>query len=120
MAARGGGLRHGPIFVVAAPPDARLVASLGGAVEPLVHSPEAIQPARKSGIGVVNDAVLEDERAQARPLAHVGGRIGAGRGRELGDRSGAVSRPWRLVPVVVFDGSLALLLLGERDVEVEV
>src|SRR5439155_19550658 len=29
-------------------------------------------------------------------------------------------RPRRLAPVVVFDGPLALLLLGERDVEVEV
>ena len=33
-----------------------------GAVEPLVHAPEAVQYARIGGIGVVNDAVLEYER----------------------------------------------------------
>src|SRR5206468_1447766 len=56
------------VLVVAAPPDARLVAPLGGAVEPLVHGPEAVQSARIGGIGVVDDAVLERERAHARPL----------------------------------------------------
>src|SRR5207249_3313857 len=55
------------VLVVAAPPDARLVASPGGAVEPLVHAPEAVQSARVGGIGVVDDAVLERERAHARP-----------------------------------------------------
>ena len=42
------------VLVAAAPPDARLVASLGGAVEPLVHAPEAIQSASITGIGVVD------------------------------------------------------------------
>ena len=44
-----------------APPVASklLVAALGGAVEPLVHAPEAVQSARIGGIGVVDDAVLE-------------------------------------------------------------
>src|SRR5207253_6789219 len=55
------------VLVVAAPPDARLVAPLGCAVEPLVHAPEAVQSARIGGIGVVDDAVLERERAHARP-----------------------------------------------------
>src|SRR5271165_2034513 len=50
------------VLVVAAPPDARLVAPLGSAVEPLVHAPEAVQPAGIGGIGVVDDAVLEHER----------------------------------------------------------
>src|SRR5258706_943661 len=61
------------VLVVAAPPGARLVAPLGGAVEPLVHAPEAVQSARIGGIGVVDDAVLERERAHARPLAPVSG-----------------------------------------------
>src|SRR5206468_6347026 len=57
------------VLVMAAPPDARLVAPLGRAVEPLVHAPEAVQSARIGGIGVVDDTVLEHERAHARPLA---------------------------------------------------
>src|SRR5713226_2944916 len=59
------------VLVVAAPPDAFLVAPLGCAVEPLVHAPEAVQSARIGGIGVVDDAVLEHERADARPIARV-------------------------------------------------
>ena len=106
---------------MAAPPDARLFASLGGAVEPLVHAPEAVQSARVSGISVVDDAVREHERAHARPLAGVRGHVGSGHGRDLGDRPlVAAQLPRRLAPVVVFDASLALLLLGELDVEVEV
>src|SRR6267378_170364 len=42
------------VLVVALPPDTRLVAPLGGAVEPLVHAPEAVQSARIGGIGVVD------------------------------------------------------------------
>src|SRR6266478_4506416 len=57
------------VLVVAPPPEARFVAPLGCAVEPLVHAPEAVQSARIGGIGVVDDAVLERERAHARPLA---------------------------------------------------
>src|SRR6266540_1288488 len=72
---------------VAAPPDARLVAPLGGAVEPLVHAPEAVQSAGIGGIGVVDDAVLEHERAHARPLARVRGHVGSGHGSE---RSGPI------------------------------
>ena len=106
---------------MAAPPDARLVAPLGGAVEPLVHAPETVQSARIGGIGVVDDAVLERERAHARPLARVRGHVGSGHGRDLGDGPlVAAQLPRRLAPVVVFDASLALLLLGELDVEVEV
>src|SRR5256712_10337733 len=56
------------VLVVAAPPHARLVTPLRGAVEPLVHAPEAVQSARIGGIGVVDEAVLEHERAHARPL----------------------------------------------------
>src|SRR5919106_5710879 len=34
------------ILVVAAPPDIRLVAPFGSAVEPLIHTPETVQSAR--------------------------------------------------------------------------
>src|SRR5258706_5189028 len=44
------------VLVVAAPPDACLIAPFGGAVEPLVHAPETIQSARIAGICVVDDA----------------------------------------------------------------
>src|SRR5712692_5174615 len=90
------------VLVVAAPPGARLVAPLGGAVEPLVHAPEAVESARIGGIGVVDDAVLERERAHARPLARVRGHVGSGHGRELGDRPLAAGFPdqRRLAPVI--------------------
>src|SRR5437879_694573 len=109
------------VLVVAAKPGARLVASLGGAVEPLVHAPEAVESAHISGIGVVGDAILEYERTQARPIARVRGRVGSGHGRELSDRLRDRRRVHRVAaaPVVVFDAPLALLLLGERDVEVK-
>src|SRR3989440_7247530 len=80
------------VLVVAAPPDARLVAPLGGAVEPLVHAPEAVQSARISGVGVIDDAVLEHKRAHARPLARVRGRVSSGHSRVRGDGRYA---PWR-------------------------
>src|SRR5438105_8440816 len=44
------------VLVMAAEPDPRLVTPLGCTVEPLVHPPEAVQPARIRGIGVVDDA----------------------------------------------------------------
>src|SRR5712692_10413887 len=98
------------VLVVAAPPDARLVAPLGCAVESLVHAPEAVHPARIGGIGVVDDAVLERECADARPLARARGHVGSGHGRDLGDRPLAAGVPGqraylqlRLAPVVVFD-----------------
>src|SRR5271170_3244232 len=67
VATRAGVLRKWLVFVVAAKPDACLVAPLGGAVEPLVHAPEAVQTARIGGIRVVDDAVLEHERAHSWP-----------------------------------------------------
>src|SRR5438876_6190491 len=101
-----------------AQPGARFVAPLRRSVEPLVHAPEAVQSARVGGIGVIDDAVLERERAHARPLARVGGHVGASHGSVLSG-SGLTAGFWLRVapggagPVVVFDGSLALLLLGD-------
>ncbi len=52
----------------------------------------------------------------------IGGRVGSARGRELGDRLRDRCRVHRVAaaPIVVFDAPLALLLLGEGDVEVGV
>src|SRR5688500_7378049 len=110
------------VFVVAAPPDAFFVSSLGCAVEPLIHGPDAVDPARIGGIGVIDDAVFEHEGTYARPLACVRSRICAGHGCEYILPFGAVVTGWRglLTHVVVFDGAFALLLFGERDVEVRV
>src|SRR5208337_115178 len=119
---------------MAAPPDAPFVAPLGGAVEPLVHPPEAIQSTRIGRIGVVDDAVLEHKSAQARTITRVSGHVGSGHGGDLRDWPLAATqlpllrspcerlmcRCRRLAPVVVFDASLALLFLGEPDVEVGV
>src|SRR5206468_12906367 len=80
------------VLGVAAPPSGRLVAPLGGAVEPLVHAPEAVQSARIGGIGVVDEAVLERERAHARPLPRVGGHVGAGHSSALGGPVGCRTR----------------------------
>src|SRR6266480_6603482 len=104
---------------MAAPPDAHLVAPLGCAIEPLIHTPEAVQSARISRISVVNDAVCERESAYARALARVRCRIGSAHGCESGSPlTRTFPRPLALV--VVFEASFALLLLRERDAEVGV
>src|SRR5687768_16469930 len=75
------------VFVVAAPPDAaRLVATLGRSVEPLIHAPETVQSARIGGIGVVGDAVVEREGAHAGPLARIRSHVGPAHGGEQGFR----------------------------------
>src|SRR5215472_14256759 len=108
------------VFVVAAPPDARLVASVGRAVEPLVHAPETVQSAGIGGIGVIDGAVPAHERAHARPLAGERGRVGSASRRHLDDGALAAGfLPRRSAPIVVVD-TVALLLLGEPDAEVEV
>ena len=109
------------VLVVAAPPDAGLVAPLRRAVEPLVHAPEAIQSARVGKIGVVNDPVLERERAHAWPLTYVRVHVGTAHGSELTGSVGCRARRYRgdrfLAFVIVFD-ALALFLFRERGAEV--
>src|SRR5262249_34422636 len=100
-----------------APPDIRLVAPERRAVEPLVHAPEAVESARVGGVRVVDDAIVEDERAHARPLARVGRRIGPAHRREdLRPLAATLER--FLAVVVVVDASVALLCLREADGEV--
>src|SRR5439155_26065939 len=111
------------VLVVAAPPDAGLVAPLGRAVEPLIHAPETVQSARIGGIGVIDNAVLECKRAHAWPLAYVGVHVGSAHGSELtGSVGGRSRRYWGdrfLAFVVVFD-PLALFFFRERGAEVGV
>src|SRR5207249_5250626 len=49
----------------------RLVSPPRCPVEPLVHAPETVQPARVGRVGVVHDAILERERAHTRTLPRV-------------------------------------------------
>src|SRR5205823_10622278 len=103
----GFGSRLGLVLVVPFPPDAGFVAPLGGAIEPLIHSPEAVQSARVGGIRVIDNAVLERERAHTRPLAYVGVHVGSAHGSELTGPVGCRARRYRgdrfLAFVVVVD-----------------
>src|SRR5258708_4224300 len=111
------------VLVMTAPPNAGLVvAALGGAVEPLVHAPKTVQSARIGGIGVVDNAVIEHERAHARPLARVSGHVGPAGRSNLGDGLRNRLRVHREAAAseIVFYAPFALLLLGEGDVEVDV
>ena len=121
------------VLVVAAKPESCFVASLGSAVEPLVHSPEPVESACIGGIGVVHNTVLEHERTHARSLAGIRGHVGSGHGRDLRDWTLVVARlPFSsslpcerllgrpLAPVVVFNASFVLLLLTEPDIKVKV
>src|SRR5579862_3046695 len=90
VAARGGFLRKLLVFVVAAPPDALLVAALRGAVEPLVHAPQDVEAPGIRRIGMVDLALLADERTHAGSIARESRRVGAAAGCEL--RDGLVDR----------------------------
>ena len=57
------------VLVVATPPVPRLISPLGSAVEPLPHAPKGVHSASIGRIGVVDDTVLENEGAHARPFA---------------------------------------------------
>src|SRR4051794_36966458 len=109
------------VFVAAAPPHALLVAALRRAIEPLIGAPQTVEAAGVGRIGVVDDTILQDEGAHARPIAHEGRAIGARAGRDLRHHRRHVAVPERRAgAVVVFGAALALLLLGDRDLEVEV
>src|SRR6185437_9939621 len=113
-------LRHLLVAVVVTPPDALFVAPFWGAVEPLVHAPEPVQSAGIGRIGMIDDAVIENESAEARPLAHIRSRLGSSPGRVLDNDWRKRRRRHRVTAatVIVFGAPVALLLLGDRDVEV--
>src|SRR5215472_5069569 len=101
---------------------ARLVSPLRRPVQPLVHAPQAVQAARVGRVSVVDDSVLERERAHARALSGVGRPVGA---RRCGPRvewpADVVGRgPHGRLAEVVLEGARTFLLLGEGDVEVGV
>src|SRR6185437_3458893 len=110
------------VFIVAAPPDALLVATLGRAIEPLIGAPQSVEAARVGGIGVEDGALLKREGAHARPIAHVGPPVSSADRRESRDGLRNLRRRQRMIatPIIVLDAALALLVLGDRDVEIEV
>jgi len=90
-----------------------------GAVEPRVHAPHRVEPARVRRVGVIHDAVLERERAHPGPFAPVGlpvrahDRLGPGiPGTLLVGR-----RPQVRHAEVVLDGPGVPRLVGVPDLE---
>src|SRR6266568_1137126 len=111
------------VLVVAAPPEAGFVAAEWRAVEPLVHAPQAVQPARVRRVGVVDDAILERERAHAGSFSPVGRPVRADDARcELVEPGTVLTgrRPEVRRLEVVLDCSRLPLLLGDRRLEVVV
>src|SRR6266446_5111755 len=108
------------VLVVAAPPEAGLVATAWRAVEPLVHAPEAVNPALVRRVGVVDDAILERERAHAGALSPVRREVRSNRRRPLGEHGTLLGGPKVHLAEVVLDGSRLPVLLGMRHVEVVV
>src|SRR2546428_37819 len=75
------------VLVAAAEPRPGLIPSLRRPVEPLVHAPEGVHTAGVGGVGVVDDAVSERERAHPRCLTCIGRRVSSDHGGEIGDRT---------------------------------
>src|SRR2546426_9407212 len=73
------------VLIVAPPPQAALVATAWRASEPLVHTPEVVNPALVRRVGVVHHAVLERKRAHARPFAPVRRPVRPNARRDRGD-----------------------------------
>src|SRR5450755_964173 len=128
---RGAAPRHRPpglnllavVLVVAAPPEAVLVAAERRAVEPLVHAPQAVEPARVRRVGVVDDAVLKRERAHAGPFPPVRLPVRPDDARCELVESGAVlagRRPEVRLAEVVLGGARLPLLPGDGGLEVVV
>src|SRR6185503_4573445 len=74
------------VLIAVTQPHAALITSQRRAVEPLIHAPETIEPARERGIRVIDDAVAQRERAHPRTLAQKRRHVGAGGGGNLTDR----------------------------------
>src|SRR5215472_12453945 len=100
------------VLVVTAPPDAGLVAPLGRPIEPVVDPKERVDAACICGIGVVDGAVIERERAHAGSVAVIGRHVDAARGCKPAFRRVAAAlfavapaeyvAGRRLAPVIVF------------------
>src|SRR5215471_2551779 len=110
------------VLVVAAPPKTGLVTPAWRAVKPLVHAPQAVQPARVRRVGVVDDAILKRERAHAGPFAPEGLPVRADDRLAEGVAGTLLTgpRPQILLAEVVRDGPRFPFLLGVRHPEVEV
>src|SRR6266436_8182074 len=111
------------VLVVAAPPEAGLVATEWRAVEPLVHAPEDVQPALVRRVGVVDGAILQRERAHAGPFSPVRRPVRSNARRDLGERwtlLAGLRRPHVHRAEVVLNDSRLPLLLGVRRLEVVV
>src|SRR5712691_3301076 len=110
------------VLVVAAPPEAGLVATERRAVEPLVHAPQDVNPALVRRVGVVDDAILEREGAHAGAFLPISRPVRSDARRELRDKG--ILLPFREPEVhraeVVVGGSRLPLLLGVRHMEVVV
>jgi hypothetical protein len=105
------------VFVVATPPVARFirafgVAPFGSAVKPLPHAPESIYSAGTGRIGVMDDAVLENESADTWPLTQVRSQIDS---RPIRVLLGVTGRLPRAFPMIVVFNTLTLLLCIEPD-----
>src|SRR5262245_24620654 len=111
------------ILVVAEKPDSRLVTPSWRPVEPLVHAPEPVEPARVGRVGVVDDPVLAGERAHPGLFPRERRPVRTGARREFSE--------WPLLPglqagpdvvrmEVVLDDARALLFLCDRSVEIVV
>src|SRR5438552_5903806 len=115
--------RLGLVLVVPPPPVVRFVAPFRRAIEPLVRAPDNVQSAPVSRISVVNDPVLERERAHARPFARVRGEVGASsagcRARPVGCWARGNLGHRLFAYMIVFD-AFALLLRREGDIEIKV
>src|ERR1700686_4708971 len=116
-------IRRAGVLVVPVPPHTGLVATEWRAVEPLIHTPEAVYPALISRVGVVDDSVLERECAHARPFAPA--RLPVcpnARGERSDERIvlAALQQPKVHRAEVVLGGSRLPLLLRDRRLEVVV
>src|SRR5215469_11094 len=96
---------------MATPPDARLIAALGSAIEPVIDAKESVHTARIGGIGVINNAILENERAHALPVAVKSGNIHTACICELGLGRIPASLLARSPPEYVTRGRFALKII---------
>src|ERR1700761_4277886 len=115
-------MKRDAVFIVSAPPNAVLIASLGRAIEPLIGAPQSVEAPRIGRIGVVNGAVLDREGAHAWSIAHECSSVGPARFREPRDGLRNLRRCQRMItaPIIVLNAAFALLFLGDGDVEIEV